>query len=155
MPVLKNARHEMFAQIVASGKTQADAYREVFPASRKWKTGNAVDSKASFLAAKVRQRIDELLQAKADDGIATREELARFLTKTVRTPVGDVDDKSDLAQEVEVRASGDGVTTRVKMPSKIAAASELAKLRGYYAPEQVQTTIRIAPDPDTLNVLRR
>ena len=154
MPVLKNARHERFAQIVASGKTQADAYRTVFPSSRKWKD-SAVHVKGSELAGKVKGRIDELLQAKADDGIATREELARFLTKTVRTPVGDVDDKSDLAQEVEVRASGDGVTTRVKMPSKIAAASELAKLRGYYAPEQVQTTIRIEPDPDTLDVLRR
>ena len=34
---LKNSRHEKFAVLVANGKTQADAYREVYPSSRGWK----------------------------------------------------------------------------------------------------------------------
>ena len=49
MPVLKNARHERFAQLVASGKTQADAYREVWPKSMRWKD-SSVHVRASLVA---------------------------------------------------------------------------------------------------------
>lgn len=63
-------QREAFARAIAKGGTQADAYREAFPASKKWKD-NAVHVKASALMAdgKVRVRVDEL-RAKAADKVA-------------------------------------------------------------------------------------
>lgn len=55
------AKQEKFAQGVASGLSQAEAYRRAYPGSEKW-AENAVDSNASQLAAdtKIAQRIAEL-----------------------------------------------------------------------------------------------
>lgn len=54
-------KQEKFAQEVASGKSQADAYREAYPRSKKWKA-ESVHEKASTLMAnvKVRSRVDDL-----------------------------------------------------------------------------------------------
>ncbi len=54
-------QQEKFAQGVASGKSQAEAYREAYPRSKKWDQ-DAVYSNASTMASdtKVLQRIDEL-----------------------------------------------------------------------------------------------
>lgn len=48
---LANARWEQFAQRVAVGQTQADSYRQIYPASLKWKN-ETVWSRASELAKK-------------------------------------------------------------------------------------------------------
>lgn len=54
-------QQEKFAQGIASGLSQADAYRAAYPKSKKWKV-DAIYSTASQLAAdpKVSQRIQEL-----------------------------------------------------------------------------------------------
>lgn len=152
MGVLKNARHERFALLVASGKTQADAYREVFPASRKWKTGNAVDSKASSLAAKVRQRIDELLEASAAKASITKDEAVAILAEGLKATPGEVTDKSRFAQEMTI----DPVTGKVtiRLPSKTALFAELSKALGWYVPEKRDDTIRFAPDEDLIRLLK-
>lgn len=65
-------QQERFAQLVASGKSQADAYREAYPKSQKW-AANAVHSKSSALAAigKVRQRVSELRKPMVEDAQIT------------------------------------------------------------------------------------
>lgn len=54
-------KQEKFAQGVASGMTQADAYRAAYPASLKW-SENSVSCEASKLASntKILQRVKEL-----------------------------------------------------------------------------------------------
>lgn len=54
-------QQELFAQGIAKGKTQSDAYREAYPASLKWED-KSLWSKASTLAAdeKVKRRVAEL-----------------------------------------------------------------------------------------------
>lgn len=54
-------QREAFARAIAKGGTQADAYREAFPGSKKWKD-NSVHIAASKLMAdaKVTLRVDEL-----------------------------------------------------------------------------------------------
>ena len=154
MPVLKNARHERFAQLVASGVKQTDAHVQVWPHSAKWKP-KSVHEKASKLAAKVRPRIDEILEAQAKAFTVEKGELVKFLAEVVRTPVDSVGATSQLAQEVEVRTFGENVVTKVRMPSKLGAVSELAKLLGLYEPEKVKGTIRYMPDEATLRLLRK
>lgn len=154
MPVLKNARHERFAQLVASGKTQADAYREVFPRSRSSKASD-VHVMASRLACKVGARVAELKESVAKAFTVEKGELVKFLAEVVRTPVDSVLATSPLAQEVEVRTFGENVVTKVRMPSKLGAVSELAKLLGLYEPEKVDGTIRFKPDEATIRLLRK
>jgi hypothetical protein len=65
MGALKNVRHETFAQEIALGKSQRQAYKVAFPKSVNWKD-ETVDPKASALAKndKVLTRVQEL-QAEA------------------------------------------------------------------------------------------
>lgn len=60
-------QREKFARLVASGNNQADAYREAYPKSRKWKDA-AVYAQASALMAdsKVSIRVQELKAAIAE-----------------------------------------------------------------------------------------
>ena len=55
------SKQERFAQLVASGKSQAEAYRKAYPVSQRW-ASSAVHTQASILAAhsKVLERIAEL-----------------------------------------------------------------------------------------------
>jgi len=76
---LKNPRHELFAQEVATGRMKSEAYIEFYPLAANWKT-SAVHVKASTLAAQpdVKQRV-AFLQAKAAD--ASVFTLAAHLTR--------------------------------------------------------------------------
>lgn len=69
-------QREAFARAVAKGGTQADAYREAFPASKKWKD-NAVHVKASEMMAdgKVKVRVEELRAKAANKVVLTVENL--------------------------------------------------------------------------------
>ena len=65
---------EKFAVGVASGKTQADAYREAYPKSKKWKD-ETLWAEASRLMAnhKVSTRVKELRERISGIGIASAE----------------------------------------------------------------------------------
>lgn len=58
---LLTPQQEKFALAIAAGNSQADAYREAYPRSKKWKA-ESVHEKASTLMAnvKVRSRVDDL-----------------------------------------------------------------------------------------------
>lgn len=64
---LRNQRHELFAQEVATGRTKTDSYIECYPHAADWKA-SAANVKASMLAARedVKARV-AFLQAKAAD----------------------------------------------------------------------------------------
>ena len=150
MPVLKNARHERFAQLVASGRTQADSYREVWPKSKRWKD-SSVHVRASLVAAKVSQRVTEIQQASAAKAGITRDELVEFMAQVLRTPIGDVTDKSPISERLRVTPSG----IEVFMPSKIAAADFIAKVLGFYAPQKFDGEFRFKPDGPVFDRLRQ
>ena len=133
MRVLQNNRHERFCQLVASGKSQSDAYRQVYPKSKGWKE-DAVHVRASELAGKVsvRGRVTELKEAGATKAVMNKVEACILLSKITRSPDGD----------------GGG------MASRLAAIGLLAKLLGWYEPEKHDVTHRIPPDIETLTVLQ-
>ena len=89
---LKNVRHEKFAQLVAAGMTQADAYREVYPRSRGW-TAKTVREHGSKLAAIVAERVDELRRIAASEAVCTVREIQERLSRQFRAldEAGDVD----------------------------------------------------------------
>lgn len=72
------SQQEAFAQKVASGLSQSDAYRFAYPRSKKW-ADKSVWSKASEMSGKVSERIKEL-QAKANEKcLVTVESLVKHL----------------------------------------------------------------------------
>lgn len=75
-------QQEAFATGLATGLTQAEAYRLAYPRSRAWKD-NAVHSRASVLAgnAKVQQRVAELAAKAAAANEVTVERVVRELAR--------------------------------------------------------------------------
>lgn len=98
-------QQERFAQELASGKTQADAYRAAYPKSLKWKN-NSVHIKASQLMAidKVAIRVKELQDKSAEiaclNGAAIKEEIRRLA-------------HSDIARIIDIK------TGKVKLPHEL------------------------------------
>lgn len=145
--ILKNSRHERFAQLVAGGADQSQAYREVYPRSRTW-TKNAVRVAACHVAKKTQARVRELLELPAQDLVASRMEVARFYTRVIRTPIGAVNEDSDLAQEKTTRTlvgEEEGVVEKIKMTCKASAAEGLRRMLGYDEPEKEDHTFRFQP----------
>ena len=126
---LNNASHERFAQMVASGRSQSDAYREVYPRSRRWRD-ESVHERASKVTAKVLPRVRELQESTASVAIADRDELAKNLTVFIRGE-------------------------KRKPMEWLAAIDRLARLMGYYAPDrQVVREYSFKPDAEVFQVLR-
>jgi phage terminase small subunit len=75
--VLTNAKHEKFAQALAKGKTQVDAYA----AAKYAATGKVAEANASRLLrnAKVAARVAELLERAANRAECTVADIARQL----------------------------------------------------------------------------
>lgn len=68
-----------------------------------------------------------------------RWEIVGFLCDVVRTPVGQVDEQSNLAQEVTRDEIGEAlVRTKIKMPAKLDAVKQLCAMLGWNAPEKVE-----------------
>lgn len=137
---LKNVRHEKFAQLVAAGMTQADAYREVYPRSRGW-TAKTVREHGSKLAAIVAERVDELRRIAASEAVCTVREIQERLSRQFRAldEAGDVDGLvkvgallakvtgAESATRVEVRDGG--VTADYRPPPAVARLGD-EELRG-------------------------
>lgn len=116
------AKQEAFASAVASGKTQADAYRLSYNAENMKE--NTVWSKASVLMAdgKVAARVDELRKTLENKQLWTRE-------MSVKALIG---------------AYKEGNPT-----AKIAAVKELNAMHGFNAPTLLNVTTRtLDPLPD-------
>lgn len=79
------AKQEAFALGVVEGKTQAEAYREAYPASRSWKA-EAVWVQASQLMAdpKVSVRVEELRANLAKRNEVTQDSLVEMVQKAYR-----------------------------------------------------------------------
>lgn len=105
---LKNGRHEIFAQEVASGRTKSDAFVEAYPHSSEWKT-QAVHVKASTLAARddVGARIAELQARAADSAVFTLAvHLARLNALSIAAQNARDYAAAVKAEEIRGRAAG-------------------------------------------------
>jgi phage terminase small subunit len=165
MPVLHNPRHEIFAQEIAKGASQREAYRA---AGYEGENEDAVDASASRLLtdAKVVLRVQEIQANAAKRAEITIErtllELAKIgyadIRKAVRwgdgVAVKDVDGNETISNGVsmmdsaaidddtaaaiaEVAQTRDGI--RVKFHDKLAALDKIGKHLGMFS-ERVELT---------------
>lgn len=93
MPILKNGKHELFAQKWHELDNKTEAYRQSHPASLRWKDAT-VNSKACVLSKndKVLARYNELQQETADshgitiDSLLSELDEIKALAMTADTP---------------------------------------------------------------------
>ena len=100
MPVLDNPRHEIFAQGIAKGLAQREAYRLAGYSS---KTDAAIDASASRLVSesKVRARIKEIQSTAAVETALTLEEHMKELKLLRELAEAEGDIKAAIAAEVK------------------------------------------------------
>ncbi len=133
MGPLKNPRYEKFAQMVASGLTGSEAYRQV--------AGATAGKNADVLAARwmdspgVRERIAELREANSRKATLSREQTIEFLCNVINTSAAKVDADSPLVQSAEF---ADGKPVKLRIPDKIAAVKELVRMCGWAKPDRVE-----------------
>lgn len=113
------AKQEAFAQAVADGMTQADAYRKAYDAGRM--KAETIQNNASSLMKHngVSARIKELKAKVVEKHIWTREKSVRVL--------------SEIADDEESRN-----------PDKVSAIKELNAMHGFLAPSKHEVDMRIA-----------
>lgn len=94
MAELQNARHEKFAQCIASGLSQRKAYRAAFPNANNWKD-TTVDNRASELhkTSEVLGRIKELAEQAASKAVMSIQERKEWLTQVVKNEDEELKDR--------------------------------------------------------------
>jgi phage terminase small subunit len=130
-----NPRQKKFVDLWLEGMAAGPAY------TKAGFSANGADQAARNLLRKTqivayveseRQRLGEMSALKKWEAVA-------HLTRVIKTPIGEVDEKSDLAQEFQVSEFG----TRIKMMSKMDAFEKLAKMLGWYEPDKVEHTVEV------------
>lgn len=106
MAELENARHEKYAQGLANGLSQRNAYRAAFPNSVKWKD-NTVDVKACELANddKILVRLRELGKQATSKAVMTATQRKEWLTDVI---LSDAEKTRDKLKAVDILNHMDG-----------------------------------------------
>lgn len=142
-------KQEDFATGIASGLSQAEAYRQAFSQSRKW-TDKTVHEKASRLAAddKVQARIQELRGKAAEANEVTIERIVAEVVKIAFANQRDLmawgpegvklkssdeltDEQAAAVSEVSESISSTGGSLKLKTHDKLGALRFLAELKGH------------------------
>lgn len=147
-PGLPEVQKERFSWLLANGVSAIESYCDAFPdVSHHPKTAY---SQACRLRAEMgpriahhRARVKAAFASTGDESIAGDVELAQFHSRVIRAPLALTELESDLIQEITTttRTDASGAETVkqvVKLPAKMTAAQELAKLAGLYASEKVE-----------------
>lgn len=143
MPILKNARHELFAQALAKGKTQTVAaaeagYRSGRNNSHRLMAIEGIPARVLELQEKVARRVEKSLEVTVE---RIERELARMgysdITDVIKIIGGKmiVTDTDLLTPDItaaisEMRQTKDGIA--VKFHNKAAALDMLAKYKGMF-----------------------
>lgn len=140
-------REAAFVEALLSGKDG-----KPMPAGRAYEAagykakGGVADTNASRLlrnakvAAKIKQRRREMAEACQIE----KWQLVDFLSRALLTPVGEVDETSDLAQEVTTDEVGEAVLRKkIKSVGKIEAGKLLATLLNWTEPEKHEVKFEV------------
>ena len=112
-------KQEKFIQELIKGKSQREAYREAYPASKKW-LDTAVDCEASklFSTTKVLQRYNEihdrLMERATQDAIMSAEEVLKELSILGRAKIDDFLKVDDIEYIAGVDEKGNPIKQTVR-----------------------------------------
>ena len=135
MAELNNVRHEKFAQGLAMGMSQRNAYRAAFPNSTRWKDAT-VDVKACHLAKedKILTRLKELGSQATSKAVMSATQRKEWLTEVI---LSEAEETRDKLKAVDILNRMDGeyidkveVNGEVNNPMSALTTEELKKLIG-------------------------
>lgn len=126
--MLKNPRHEKFAQGVADGKSVTDAYRSAGFSPK----GAGQNGERLMKKDEISRRIEEIRKGNEQMCKLSFKQALDFLADCITTPAGDVTKNHPLCQSFKDTKD----CHEVKIPDKIRAMENLAKLCGWNAPEK-------------------
>jgi Terminase small subunit len=132
---------------VASGKSASEAYR------RSGATGKNADVHAARLMVNdsISKRIAELKAAQAQKSELSRDELREFLIEVILTPAGKVSEESRLCQSYKATSE----VREIRMPDKLRAVEQLAKLCGFNEPEKMEIEHGYKAQQELVEVIAR
>lgn len=127
-----NDRQRLFAQHLVSGMPAGRAYEKAGYDAR----GADADTLGCKLSrnVKVAAYIQELRAQAAESSRIDKARAIGILCDIIETPIGEIDKDHMLAQEYQGPTEHAGA--KIKMPAKMDAIRELAKMLGFYAPEK-------------------
>lgn len=138
------SQQELFAQQWGAGKSQSEAYRQAYPASRKWKP-EIVHQKASALAAngKVRARVTLIQRAAADRAELDATEIIREIRRLALSDIAGIvgpDGKLLLPHQLDAATRAAVASFKIdeygrieyKFWDKKGALDMAAKIKGLY-----------------------
>jgi hypothetical protein len=140
MAELTNPRWERFAQLCALLNSASEAYRKL--CGERASVIRNVDVNSHQLMSKpgVRERIAELRAENDKKAMLSREQMLAWLTRVITTGAGDVIPSDSLCQ-AHKHTSGNGWDAHeIRLPDKLAAAAQLAKMCDWNAADRVQIT---------------
>jgi hypothetical protein len=116
------------AYLLAFDDVIAEKYNGKITAGSACRAGGIILKKehAQTYVEELKQRVAERAQQKK---FLSFDEKREFLAKLVRTPIVEVDEESELAEEMRVSPDG---TTSVKIPSKLKAIELDARIMGEF-----------------------
>jgi len=130
-----SSRRLLFLEHVASGTPLGEAYLK---AGYKSSPANASTDAGKLLRIpELQAKLKELQAAASANAAMKRHELVAYLCAALRTPVAEIDETHELAQEVTHYYHRDGTLSHVKVKSvgKLEAAKLLIVLLGWSKPE--------------------
>src|SRR5262245_27386613 len=130
MPALPDARYERFAQLIADKRmSNAEAYRRAVDKPEMTTGVASVMADKWLKRVNVSARIAELRAQAEAAATLSREQLVEFLSHVISSRPCDATPDN---RHCELLASG-----KIGFPSKLQAASQLAKMCGWDAPQKV------------------
>ena len=109
------AKQRRFCELVAAGKTQADAYREAYDSNGSSQT---VRNSASLLSKKdyIQSTVNSIIKRKSDLNMARSVSSQELVTRTLRDHIsGTIDLESTQVQSLSILAKVSGMyTTRIE-----------------------------------------
>jgi phage terminase small subunit len=122
---LDNSRHEAFALNVAQGMSATEAYRQ---AGYEAKDADVAGPRLlGNVGNGIKERVEYIKAQAATSAVLSIAEKREFLAKVLRTPIGEIDERSPLCQSFEIGKEGE---RKYKMPDKLKAISEDNDLAG-------------------------
>jgi hypothetical protein len=135
-----NKRQQLFCHYLTEGDSQAQSYLKAgFKANTIQQAGsNAIRLMRTERVSSYLAKLKEVLFTK--QALSYSEKRA-WLAKAVRTPVGELHEGSDLAQEVTITEGKEGTSRKVKAVDKLRAIELDSKLAGdFYADRTPQAS---------------
>ena len=120
-----NDRQRKVCNLVLKGSTHKQAYIDAGYKAR----GHSAEAGVNKLLAKphIKSYLESLREELRKTDIMSAEELNLWHSAVIRTPIGDINEESDMCQEVRVDDNG----RTLKMVSKQSSATSLARNLGY------------------------